>query len=170
MEKRERLTTQETDDVIGVAFENLEFKATFRDVTHDILIHRIQGAEVTATIDGIRRRAQYAINHTTLYLDASGQTLEIENRTYQPALSDDAAGSGRILANTEGLVIAVAAEVGTRVSKGDLLVTIEAMKMEHRLLADGDGTVKEVNVQTGTQAKKGQVMAVLELDESEEDQ
>lgn len=124
---------------------------------------------MTATIDGVRRTAQYAIDGTTLWLDASGQTLEIENRTYQPALSDDAAGSGRILANTEGLVIAVAAEVGARVAKGDLLVTIEAMKMEHRLLADGDGVVSEVNAQTGTQVKKGQVMAVLDLDESEED-
>lgn len=170
MEKRERLTTADTDDVIGVTFDGLDFKANFKDVTHDIQIHRIEGSGVTATIDGVRRRAQYAIDGTTLYLDASGQTLEIENRTYQPALSDDAAGSGRILANTEGLVIAVAAEVGARVSKGDLLVTIEAMKMEHRLLADGDGTVREVNAQTGTQVKKGQVMAVLELDESEEDQ
>lgn len=170
MEKRERLTTAETDDVIGVTFDGLDFKASFKDVTHDIQIHNIDGASVTATIDGIRRQAQYAIEGTTLYLDASGQTLEIENRTYQPALSDDAAGSGRILANTEGLVIAVNAEVGARVAKGDVLVTIEAMKMEHRLLADGDGTVSEVNAQTGTQVKKGQVMAVLELDESEEDQ
>lgn len=170
MEKRERLTTAESDDVIGVSFDGLDFNATFKDVTHDIQIHSIDGASVTATIDGVRRRAQYAIDGATLYLDASGQTLEIENRTYQPALSDDAAGSGRILANTEGLVIAVGAEVGARVAKGDVLVTIEAMKMEHRLLADGDGTVTEVNAQTGTQVKKGQVMAVLELDESEEDQ
>lgn len=169
MEKRERLTTGETDDTIGVSFDGLDFKANFRDVTHDILIHHIEGPRVTATIDGVRRRAQFAIDGTTLYLDAAGQTLEIENRTYQPALSDDAAGSGRILANTEGLVIAVNAEVGTRVAKGDLLVTIEAMKMEHRLLADGDGVVSEVNAQTGTQVKKGQVMAVLDLDESEED-
>jgi geranyl-CoA carboxylase alpha subunit len=170
MEKRERLTTADTDDVIGVTFDGLDFKAAFKDTVHDILIHGIVGAEVTATIDGVKRRAQYAISGTTLYLDASGQTLEIENRTYQPALSDDAAGSGRILANTEGLVIAVGAEVGARVARGDVLVTIEAMKMEHRLLADGDGTVTEVNAQTGTQVKKGQVMAVLELDESEEDQ
>lgn len=170
MEKRERLTTAESDDVIGVTCDGLDFKASFKDVTHDILIHSIVGAEVIATIDGVRRTAQYAIDGDTLYLDAGGQTLEIENRTYQPALSDDAAGSGRILANTEGLVIAVNAEVGARVEKGDLLVTIEAMKMEHRLLADGNGTVAEVNAQTGTQVKKGQVMAVLELDESEEDQ
>lgn len=169
MEKRERLTTAETDDVIGITFDGLDFKATFKDITHEITIHGIEGAQVTATIDGVRRSAQYAIDATTLWLDASGQTIEIENRTYQPALSDDAAGSGRILANTEGLVIAVAAEVGARVAKGDLLVTIEAMKMEHRLLADGDGVVSEVNAQTGTQVKKGQVMAVLDLDESEED-
>ncbi len=169
MEKRERLTTAQTDDVIGITFDGLDFKATFKDITHEITIHGIEGAQVTATIDGVRRSAQYAIDGTTLWLDASGQTLEIENRTYQPALSDDAAGSGRILANTEGLVIAVVAEVGARVAKGDLLVTIEAMKMEHRLLADGDGVVAEVNAQTGTQVKKGQVMAMLDLDESEED-
>lgn len=170
MEVRQRLTSAETDDQIGVTFNGLNFNAIFKEVTHEIVIHGIVGSEVTATIDGIRRRAQYAIDNNTMWLDASGQTVEIVNRTYQPAMSEDEAGNGRIVANTEGLVIAVSANVGDNVVKGDVLAIIEAMKMEHRLLADGDGVVAVVNAQEGTQVKKGQVMVELTLTENEAQQ
>ncbi len=166
MEVRQRLTTEESDDLIGLSFNGLDFTASFNDAVHEITIHGIIDSEVTVTIDGIRRRAQYAVDNNTLWLDASGQTLEIVNRTYQPAMSSDEAGNGRIVANTEGLVIAVAAEKGARVAKGDLLVVIEAMKMEHRLVADGDGVVREVSAQANTQVKKGQVMVELTLDDN----
>ena len=170
MEVRQRLTSDETDDQIGVSFDGLNFSATFKERSHEISIHGIVGSQVTATIDGIRRRSQYAIDGNTLWLDSNGQTVAIVNRTYQATATEDEAGNGRILANTEGLVIAVPAKVGDQVVKGGLLVVIEAMKMEHRLLADGDGTVSVVNAQQGTQVKKGQVMVELTLTENEADE
>ncbi len=175
MEYRQRLTTEETDHSIGVTFDGLEFVASFKDGldktgSHDIVLHSIVGSEVIATIDGVRRRAHYAIDNNELWLDASGQTVVITNRTYQPTATDDEAGSGRVQATTEGLVIDVPATVGMKVSKGDLLVVIEAMKMEHRHLADGDGIVTEVNAQTNTQVKKGQLLVELVLDEISADE
>ena len=167
MDVRQRLTTEDSDDWITVSFDGLDFSISFNDAVHEITIHGIIDSKVTVTIDGIRRQAHYAVDNHTLWLDSAGQTLEIVNRTYQAAMSNDEIGSGSIIANTEGLVIAVPAEVGARVVKGDLLVVIEAMKMEHRLVADGDGVVREVNGQINTQVKKGQLMVELTLDSND---
>jgi geranyl-CoA carboxylase alpha subunit len=168
MQISQRLTSEQTDDQIALSFDGLNFSARFKACSHDITIHGIIGSQVTATIDGIRRRSQYAIDGNTLWLDSNGQTVVITNCTYQ-AVAWDEAGNGRIAANTEGLVIAVSVQVGDQVLKGDLLAVIEAMKMEHRLLADGDGVVSAVNARQGIQVKKGQVMVELTLAHSEAD-
>ena len=170
MEYRQRLTTEETNHSIGITFDGLEFFACFKEGventgTHKIVLHSIVGSQVIATIDGVRRRAHYAIDNDELWLDASGQTVVITNKTYQPVATEDEAGSGQVQATTEGLVIDVPAVVGMKVSKGDLLVVIEAMKMEHRHLADGDGVVTEVNAQISKQVKKGQLLVEVALDE-----
>ena len=50
-----------------------------------------------------------------------------------------------------GVVASVSVEVGTEITKGELLLTIEAMKMETGLHAERDGTVKAIHVTPGTQ-------------------
>jgi 3-methylcrotonyl-CoA carboxylase alpha subunit len=57
-----------------------------------------------------------------------------------------------------GRIIAVDGDVGDTVSKGQKLVTLEAMKMEHSLTAPFDGVVAELNAQVGAQV---QVEALL---------
>jgi propionyl-CoA carboxylase alpha chain len=59
-------------------------------------------------------------------------------------------------------VVTVAVEPGQPVSKGDLLVTVEAMKMEHRVTAPFDGEVAEVRVEAGQQVDADQVLVVVE--------
>ncbi|WP_284052649.1 acetyl/propionyl/methylcrotonyl-CoA carboxylase subunit alpha [Stakelama marina] len=73
-----------------------------------------------------------------------------------------AAADGAILAPMPGKVIAVAVENGATVTKGQTLLTLEAMKMEHSLTAPFDGTVGELSVATGEQVTEGTVLAVVE--------
>jgi len=67
-------------------------------------------------------------------------------------------GDGVILSPMPGRVIAVQVEAGQAVTKGQKLVTLEAMKMEHTLVAPFDGVVAELNATAGAQV---QVEAVL---------
>lgn len=60
-----------------------------------------------------------------------------------------------------GKVLSIAASVGQRVSAGDCLVVIEAMKMENEIVAPRDGTVKQILVSQGTTVDTGDVLAVL---------
>jgi 3-methylcrotonyl-CoA carboxylase alpha subunit len=61
-----------------------------------------------------------------------------------------------------GRVIAVEVAAGDRVAKGQKLLTLEAMKMEHSLLAPFDGTVAELNAEAGGQVSEGKLLARVE--------
>jgi len=50
---------------------------------------------------------------------------------------------------------------GDKVSKGDLLLILEAMKMEHRITAPMDGIISELHVATGDQVENGQLLVTL---------
>jgi len=51
---------------------------------------------------------------------------------------------------------------GDTVREGDVVVILEAMKMEHRIAAPSAGTVAELNVAAGQQVESGAVLAVIE--------
>ena len=60
-----------------------------------------------------------------------------------------------------GKIIKVAAEAGTPVAKGDLLVILEAMKMEHELRAATDGTIDNIAMKPGDQVAMRQLLVTV---------
>jgi acetyl/propionyl-CoA carboxylase alpha subunit len=72
------------------------------------------------------------------------------------------AGDGRILSPMPGKIVALTAEAGAKVRKGEALVTLEAMKMEHALVAPFDGKVIELAVALGDQVSEGALLVKLE--------
>ena len=71
------------------------------------------------------------------------------------------AGDGAVRAPMPGRIVQVAAAAGEAVVRGQTLVVLEAMKMEHTLAAPYDGQVAEVAVREGQQVAEGAVMARL---------
>ncbi|HXQ17718.1 MAG TPA: biotin carboxylase N-terminal domain-containing protein [Caulobacteraceae bacterium] len=79
------------------------------------------------------------------------------------AAGDEAgAGDGQILAPMPGRIASLNATAGAAVARGQTLVTLEAMKMEHALVAPFDGTVAEVRCAVGDQVTEGAVLVRLE--------
>jgi len=70
--------------------------------------------------------------------------------------------AGSILSPMPGRIIAVEVAAGQAVTKGQKLLTLEAMKMEHSLVAPFDGAVAELNAETGGQVSEGAVLARIE--------
>lgn len=68
---------------------------------------------------------------------------------------------GSLLAPMPASVVSVAVENGQHVSKGDIVVVLEAMKMQHTITAPVDGVVSELSVTPGTQVESGAVLAVI---------
>ena len=98
---------------------------------------------------------------TSVLISEGGQTWALAPFRASGAASGGA-GDGAILSPMPGRVIAVEVAAGERVAKGQKLLTLEAMKMEHSLVAPFDGTVAELTVEAGGQVTEGALLARVE--------
>lgn len=71
------------------------------------------------------------------------------------------AGSINVTAGAAGKVFQIPTKVGQKVSKGDAVVIIEAMKMEIPVVAPEDGTIASIDVAVGDAVEAGGVLATL---------
>ena len=77
-----------------------------------------------------------------------------------PAASG-AQGSVKVTAPMSGKVLNVKASAGQAVKKGDVLLVLEAMKMENDIVAPQDGTVASIDCAAGQSVETGAVLATL---------
>ncbi len=73
-------------------------------------------------------------------------------------------GDGQVRAPMPGRIVLVPVAAGDKVAKGQPLVTLEAMKMEHAQAAPFDATVAEVLCAVGDQVTEGALLIRLEAD------
>ncbi len=71
------------------------------------------------------------------------------------------AGGEKINAPMPGTILAVNVSNGSVVKKGDVLMVLEAMKMENEIMAPCDGTVSAVSVSKGASVESGALLCVL---------
>ena len=71
------------------------------------------------------------------------------------------AGAVKITAPMPGKIVAVKAQAGASVKKGDAVLVLEAMKMENDIVAPQDGTVASINVTAGQSVESGAVLATM---------
>lgn len=76
--------------------------------------------------------------------------------------SEEPVKEGAVLAPMPGKIMAVKVKEGDEVNKGDIVVILEAMKMENEVVAHRDGIVREVRVKVGDSVDKGTVLLVIE--------
>ena len=97
------------------------------------------------------------------HVQAGAVDLVVEDVSFQPAANAaGAAGANELRAPFNGKVIAVKAQPGSAVVRGDTLLVLESMKLEHALAASRDGVVKAVHVEQGQQAATSQVLVTFE--------
>ena len=83
------------------------------------------------------------------------------DQPHPDALADAAEAGGVVKAPMPGKVLAVNVKPGDSVAKGDALIVLEAMKMEHALGAPRDGVIEAVDAETGAQVGEGDVLVTL---------
>ena len=127
----------------------------------------ISGINLTAEIDGQASCGWVKSSGNSLFVASDGQHFEISARDLLARDEFAGAGSAIVKAPMPGKVISLTVSPGDEVSRGDPLLVLEAMKMEHNLAAAIDGTVKTIEVQLSEQVKDGQVLIVLEPKETD---
>jgi 3-methylcrotonyl-CoA carboxylase alpha subunit len=104
---------------------------------------------------------------TTAWVTEDGRTHQVE--AYNPRGTGTSHGvhDGEIEAPMPGRVTTVEISRGEKVAKGQRLLTLEAMKMEHALTAPFDGTVAELSAAAGQQVTEGQLLVRVEAEPSD---
>lgn len=135
------------------------------DVTVGEARHLVERRGAEWWVDGQKTPARIVRNGNALTVFfGNGYGFEVIDSL---AVGADSTGSGNVIeAPMPGLVRSVLARRGAAVAKGDRLVVLEAMKMEHALLAVRDGVVAEVLVSAGAQVEAGAALIRLEEDEA----
>ncbi|WP_296127773.1 acetyl/propionyl/methylcrotonyl-CoA carboxylase subunit alpha [Pseudomonas sp. Ga0074129] len=123
------------------------------------------GRWATVERDGIRQRLAYHLDGEHIWLYGHAGNLYFTDITHQPVSSAAGAGSGSVKAPMDGAIVEVLVEEGDTVSKGQLLVVLEAMKMEHPLKASINGVVRRIGVSRGDQVKNRQLLVEIEASE-----
>ena len=126
----------------------------------DVQLWSASATEVDLTVEGVRRTFRVALGSTTYVDSALGHTALVEDVRFPVPGSALAAGS--MTAPMPGTVLRVAVAVGDQVRAGDVLVVLEAMKMEHGVKAVADGVVTDVRVEAASQVDAGAVLVVVE--------
>ncbi len=79
----------------------------------------------------------------------------------KPAAPAGATGAVKVNAPMPGKILSVKASAGQAVKKGDVIMILEAMKMENEIVAPQDGTIAGINVSAGDSVEAGAVLASL---------
>ena len=79
-----------------------------------------------------------------------------------PASAPASEGATTVSSPMPGTILSVSVSAGSTVKKGDILMILEAMKMENEIMAPCDGRVASVGVQQGASVKTGDMLCVIE--------
>ena len=110
----------------------------------------------------LRAEVVESADHVTIFAQGRGHSF---GRPQGAEAGDHTHDRDRVVAPMPGLVKMVGVRAGQTVGKGQALVVLEAMKMEHTLTAPGNGTVVEVLVAVGDQVSDVVLMLRLEPDD-----
>ncbi|MFE2166334.1 biotin carboxylase N-terminal domain-containing protein [Streptomyces sp. NPDC059447] len=126
---------------------------------------------VTVELDGVTHTFSHATSPEGTWLGRDADSWHVQ--TYDPVEANlrggTKTGANTLAAPMPGTVTVVKVAVGDKVTAGQSLLVVEAMKMEHVISAPHAGTVTELDVSPGTTVAMDQVLAVVTPDADEEE-
>jgi geranyl-CoA carboxylase alpha subunit len=113
-------------------------------------------------VDGLDIQTRFAQTGDTIFFRAQGRNHRVRDLSTLPHKSKTLTnGDGVLRAPMNGRVASVAVQAGQKVEAGQVIVVLEAMKMEHTLFAPFVGTVQALHVSTGEQVEPGRILAEM---------
>ena len=126
------------------------------DDTVSVRILDDEGGWIRFEVEGVQRSAAYAVRGRQVWVSLEGHATRFEEP--DPRAEASETSDGTLRSPLSGTVVSVLVEEGASVEKGQLLVAIEAMKMEHRIEAPTAGVVRDVSAKAGTQVAGDEIL------------
>jgi geranyl-CoA carboxylase alpha subunit len=107
----------------------------------------------------------FCIDGNDIIVDLDGHTVRFQDRTYLPPASAQAGGDGKLRAPMDGRIVAVKVDPGQKVVRGQTLIVLEAMKIQHQLKAALDATIESIAVKEGQQVSNRTILVTMAASE-----
>ncbi len=123
--------------------------------------------EIEVEVNGKMVKGYAVMRGGVLWTHANGETWTTETgskRRGGKASGSSAQNPGEITAPMPGKIIKISAPAGATVKAGDVVIVMEAMKMEYTLKAQAAGMVGEIRAQAGDQVTLGAVLAKIAVE------
>ncbi|HEY3905732.1 MAG TPA: biotin carboxylase N-terminal domain-containing protein [Streptosporangiaceae bacterium] len=143
---------------IDTSYRWLGTQITFDDP--GAVTHAIEPDQVWLETAGVRYRFGITRAGQDFWVDSPLGSVKLSLIDRLPA-PERVAETGSLIAPMPGNVTKIAAIVGDPVTAGQLVMVIEAMKMEHQILAPTSGILADLRVSQGTQVNAGDVLAIV---------
>ena len=125
---------------------------------------KLAAGETVRTIGitgGPETEVPYLIDGGDIVVDLDAFTVRFTDRTYAPPAAAAAGSDGKLRAPMDGKIVAIKVAAGEKVSRGQTLVVLEAMKIQHQLKAGVDAEIEAVSVQEGQQVANRTVLVTM---------
>jgi len=130
---------------------------------HRFEIDDLSGDTIRFRSDGLMDNAKFLRDGDHLHVLHRGRTLSVRDLTLAaPETAAASGGDGKVRAAMNGRVVALLVKPGERVSAGQPVLTLEAMKMEHVHMAGVAGTIAVIAVAEGEQVTTGRIVVEIE--------
>ena len=118
-------------------------------------------AVVPDDVARIDEGARFHIDGDDIVVDLEALTVRFTDRTYAPPASAAAGSDGKLRAPMDGRIVAIRVAAGDKVERGQTLVVLEAMKIQHQLKAVHAAEIESVSVQEGQQVANRTVLVTM---------
>ena len=153
---RYKPTLQDRDGSVSVASMSMDGSEV--QLSEVSIVSEGKPGRAIVTIDGSRRVAHVARSGDTWWVHIDGRAHEV---TLHEQGSGSSADEGSLKAPMPGTVLQVLTKVGQRVREGQHLMTLEAMKMEHKVVAPKAGEITKVNFSEGERVDMGSALVEI---------
>jgi len=106
----------------------------------------------------------FHIDGDEVIVDLDALTVRFSDRTYAPPATAAAGSDGKLRAPMDGRIVAIKVAAGDSVTRGQTLIVLEAMKIQHQLKAALDAKIESVAVQEGQQVSNRTVLVTMAAD------
>ena len=149
---------------------NNEYVIKINDDEHKLKILNMNSNGIEFILDQKYHRAKYleqSTNQMNLVIDNTPITLNTNSHFDEIVYKNTGGGSSgdaqlSLKSQIPGKVVSIAVAEGDSVKKGDVICTLESMKMQVGVKAHKDGTVKSIKIKEGGTVAKGDAVAEIE--------
>lgn len=138
------------------------YRVAVGDTSFSVSLESAGADSARCSTDGVQGDVAWTVAGDTLYLSLASMDAAFRDVLLEKAAGpNQAGGDGTVRAPMNGSVVAVHVAPGAQVTRGQPLLVLEAMKIEHELTAPVDGTVQAVNVGPGDQVATRKVLVEI---------